>query len=70
LTIDLAIVDQGEYWKIHEELNDVISTFDQQIDYMMGKHEKDFMTAYKVCNDYYVIIHTSHRTKCLEYRKN
>lgn len=37
-----------DYRRIHTELNAMIGTLDQKIDSMIGKHEKDFMAAYRV----------------------
>lgn len=40
--------NQADYKRIHHELNSMIGLLDSKIDSMIGKHEKDFMTAYRV----------------------
>lgn len=38
----------SDYKQIHCEINEVIGNLDEKIDNMIVKHEKDFMSAYKV----------------------
>ena len=46
-TLDSMMDQSSDYRRIHIELNAMIGTLDQKIDSMIGKHEKDFMAAYR-----------------------
>ena len=38
----------GDYKVVHEELNRMIGLFDEKVDKMVEKHEKDYLSAFRV----------------------